>query len=772
LRFGGRIKNNADTANPLRGVRYPFFATADVYRKKERCAVASLTSSVWQRLSDEPAAGAAGQRGLWDALREHLNPAQYRPGRAEDVTAAALTNRQGQPYYILANRRYSRYLRLSPEDYHLWKLMDGTRSIKDLIFEYFTAFGVLAFDRVAQLVLHLRLYKMLADHDLNVFALIRQVLDGIRGRSFLPKVWQAIIGQRNFQIRRIDEKLGALHRSGGWLLYTTPMQALYVAVSLVGGWFFVQHLLSGRYDLFQAGGSYTTGLVLLAVLNYVSITVHEGSHALTCKHYGAHVNGAGVMLYYGLPAFFIDTTDIWTKSRGARIATTWAGPYSGVILAGLGAIAVQAAPASSVAPILHRLSFLWMLTLLFNLIPFLELDGYFILIDWLEFPMLRSRALAFFRKDLWGKLKRRERLTGEERFLGWFGGVSFAFSILIVVLSLGSWRYRLKSLTTTLWGGGLGSKVLLVFLLGVLILPLGVGLGGRALSVTRAAARWGRGRWREPRRHTLRQREALLREVHFFASLSAEDMTQIAARMIRRTFRAGEVVFRQGEEGDRFYVIERGVAEVWIGDEHEARRHLTRGDYFGELALLGRVSRSATIRAGTPLVVLSVGRGDFDRLVARHLAGQPRVAERIQTCERLRRFPLLAELSSRELDALASKLRYEQFAAGEAVVAEGDPGDAFFLVDSGQAEIVAGGRRVQTIGSGSYFGEIALLLHVPRQATVRALTPLAVYALDRTDFEALIVTTLHKVASVLEDVGRERLSTLRGPSAVGRPGAA
>lgn len=730
-------------------------------------------ASVWERLRDaEPAAPAAGPTRVWDALRERLNLANYRPARAEDVAAAPLTTRKGQPYYILANRKHSRYLRLSPEDYHLWKLMDGTRSIKDLIFEYFTTFGVLAFDRVAQLVLHLRLYRMLADPGFNVFVLIRRALQRMRGRSLLPAVWQVVTGQRNFQIRRIDEYLGALHRSGGWVLYTTPMQILYIGVSVVGGWFFVQHLMSGRYDLFQAGGSYTKGLWLLALLNYVSITVHEMSHALTCKHYGAHVNGAGIMLYYGLPTFFIDTTDIWTKARRGRIATTWAGPYSGVILAGLGAIAVQIAPDSSVAPILHRLSFLWILLLAFNLIPFLELDGYFILIDWLEFPMLRSRATAFFRRDLWGKLRRRERLSGEERFLGWFGGVSVAFSIFVIFSALGSWRYRLNLLTKSLWGGGLGSKVLLVLALAALSVPMVLGLGGRALSVTRAAAKWGRSRWREPRRHTVRHREALLHEVQFLSSLSADERTQLAMRMVRQVFRAGEVVIRQGDQGDHFYVIESGAAEVWVDDEPLPRRHLMRGDYFGEIALLGRVTRTATVRAGTRLVVLCAGRGDFDRLIARHVSGPPRIVDTIHTVERLRQFPLFADLSSRELDALGSKLRREQFSAGAIVVKEGDPGDAFYLVDSGQAEVLVGEHRIKILGSGTYFGEIALLLHVPRQATVRALTPLDVFVLDRADFDALIVTTLHKVASVLEDVGRERLSGIRGPSTVGRPGDA
>ena len=734
--------------------------------------MAATTSSVWGRLRDaEPAAPAAEPTRLWDALREHLNPAHYRPVRSEEVAAVALTTRKAQPYYILANRRHSRYLRLSPEDYHLWKLMDGTRSLKDLIFEYFTAFGVLAFDRVAQLVVHLRLYRMLADPGLDIYVVIRRALQRIRGRSLLPAMWQVITGQRNFQIRRIDELIGSLHRYGGWLLYTTPMQILYVTVSVIGGWLFAQHLMSGRYDLFQAGGSYTKGLLLLVLLNYLSITVHEASHALTCKHYGAHVNGAGAMLYYGLPAYFVDTTDIWTKPSGGRIATTWAGPYSGVILAGAGAIAVQMAPDSSIAPILHRLSFLWMLSLLFNLIPFLELDGYFILIDWLEFPMLRSRAVAFFRNDLWGKLRRRERLSGEERFLGWFGGVSVVFSILIIVLALGSWQYRLKTLTSALWGGGLASKILLVLLLAVLSLPLVIGLGGRALSVSRSAAKWGRRRWQEPLGHALRQREALLRDVRFLSPLSADELTQLAMRTTRQLFRAGEVVIRQGDEGDHFYVIERGVAEVWAGDEPQPRAHLTRGDYFGEIALLGRVRRTATVRAGTPLAVLCVMRGDFDRLVGRHVAGPPEVAQGIQMAERLRQFPLFAELSSRELCELASKLRHERFPAGTAVIREGDPGDAFYLVDSGQAEVVAGGHRVEILGSGTFFGEIALLLHIPRQATVRALTPVDVFVLDRTDFERLIATTMHKVTSVLEDVGRERLSIIRGPSTVGRPGA-
>ncbi len=699
--------------------------------------------------------------GLWDALQAHLDPSAYRPMRSADVTTVPLVTRRGQPYYILANRRHASYLRLTPEDYYLWTLMDGARSIKDLLFEYFTKFGALAFDRVAQLVLHLRQDHMLADPARDLYASVRQVLEKRRGRSLARAFWQALSGQRTLQIRNIDRFVEAFHRRAGWLLYTTPMQILYVGVSVVGGWFFVQHFASGRYPLFQAGGSYTKGLLLLILLNSASITIHEASHALTCKHYGAHVNGGGCMLYYGMPAYFVDTTDVWTKPSRARIATSWAGPYSGLILAGAGAIMVQALPNSSMAPILHRLSFLWVLILLFNLIPLLELDGYFMLIDWLEMPMLRARAVAFFRRELWQRLRRREPLKGEDRLLAWYGGLSITVSIAFIMLGVLSWRYRFKALTQALWSDGAGSKALLVLVLLVLSLPLVMGLGSQALSATRVASRWIRQSWRRPQGRTIRERETLLRTVGFLSSLSAQELTEIATRMVHHSFRPGEIVYRRGTEADRFYVIERGVAEVLLWDERAPYRYLTRGDYFGEHALLERVGRLTTVRAGSHLSVLSLGRGDFDRLLVPHVPEPSPITEKLHACTTLTEFPLFARLSGRELDAVASRLVRGRFPPEAVIFKEGDPAEAFYLVESGQAEVLVGGQRTGTLVRGAYFGETALLLHRPRTATVRALTPLDVFTLRRPDFEFLAATALRKEAAALEDAGRERLDRFR-----------
>src|SRR6516165_1421742 len=384
--------------------------------------------------------------GVWEALERRLNRADYRPARSPAVTAVPMKTRHGESYYILANRDRSKYLRLSPEDFHIWRLMDGTRTVKDLIYEYFTEFGILAFDLVAHLVARLRRDFMLLDPPRDIFASVQRTL-AKRSRMAWPRtVWQVITGERTFEIHGIDGFMAAVHRRAAWVLYTTPLQVLYVAVCLVGGALFVRIFASGRYDLFQTAGSYGIGLVLLMGLNFLCVVVHEASHALTCKHYGGQVHSAGLMLYFGMPAAFVDTTDIWTKAASARIATTWAGPYSGAIFAGAAAIVVQALPYSWVAPILHRLSFLWLENLLFNVIPFLELDGYYLAVDWLEMPLLRERALAFVRRDLWDRLRHRQPLTGRERLLTRFGGLSLVFSGLVLVSAALAWEYGRQDL--------------------------------------------------------------------------------------------------------------------------------------------------------------------------------------------------------------------------------------------------------------------------------------------------------------------------------------
>jgi len=100
----------------------------------------------------------------------------------------------------------------------------------------------------------------------------------------------------------------------------------------------------------------------------------------------------------------------------------------------------------------------------------------------------------------------------------------------------------------------------------------------------------------------------------------------------------------------------------------------------------------------------------------------------------LRAIEMFAPLPAPTLEALASSLTRVQVPAGETVFRQGDHGDRFYIVDSGEIEIDIDGREANVLGPGDHFGEIALLRDIPRTATARARKETQLYALDRDAF--------------------------------------
>jgi MFS family permease len=139
-------------------------------------------------------------------------------------------------------------------------------------------------------------------------------------------------------------------------------------------------------------------------------------------------------------------------------------------------------------------------------------------------------------------------------------------------------------------------------------------------------------------------------------------------------------------------------------------------------------TRGALIVAGAllPLVVIPA----WPRLNAIDRAAHVPV-ERL---ELLGANPIFAPLPEPTLERLADGLEEVRAAAGQEVVRQGEPGDLFYLVKDGTLDVYVDGRKVQTLGPGESFGEIALLRDVPRTATVRAQSDAELYALERRDF--------------------------------------
>jgi CRP-like cAMP-binding protein len=113
----------------------------------------------------------------------------------------------------------------------------------------------------------------------------------------------------------------------------------------------------------------------------------------------------------------------------------------------------------------------------------------------------------------------------------------------------------------------------------------------------------------------------------------------------------------------------------------------------------------------------------------------------MDAAELLKRVPLFSDLDGKELEQIASSMKARTFSAGQQIAVEGESGVGFFVIEDGQAKVTVAGDEVRTLGPGDYFGEVALITHGARTATVTADTELKTYGMTFWDFRPLVEDT-------------------------------
>lgn len=128
------------------------------------------------------------------------------------------------------------------------------------------------------------------------------------------------------------------------------------------------------------------------------------------------------------------------------------------------------------------------------------------------------------------------------------------------------------------------------------------------------------------------------------------------------------------------------------------------------------------------------------------------ISESAAICEFLRRVPLFSGLMPNTLTEVADQMTLERFSPGDVVIRQGEPGDKFYLIRRGEAEVfVRRDERDQTVAGldeGRFFGEQALLTGEPRNASVRAKTDLELCSLDKDEFQKV----MHSSATFQEEL--------------------
>lgn len=204
-------------------------------------------------------------------------------------------------------------------------------------------------------------------------------------------------------------------------------------------------------------------------------------------------------------------------------------------------------------------------------------------------------------------------------------------------------------------------------------------------------------------------------------------------------FEQGTNIITQGAEGDLFYVIEEGTADIIIEGVNDGKPvasypNAEGRDYFGELALLYNAPRAATVCAATPVKAWALDRVTFKTIMQDSATKQTDSNNAF-----LVKVPILQTMSDGDRMQLADALKPQMFQPGEVIITQGEEGNTFYIIEEGGVVCTKDGKKVSDeLGTGAIFGELALLKGDKRAATVTAIKPTTCLTVDRATFNRIL----------------------------------
>jgi len=263
-----------------------------------------------------------------------------------------------------------------------------------------------------------------------------------------------------------------------------------------------------------------------------------------------------------------------------------------------------------------------------------------------------------------------------------------------------------------------------------------------------------------------------------FSHLTDEKRMLLFSLMTTRDVRAGDVVIKQGDPGDNFYVVDQGEFDVYVKHAPDesglgqlvhtyASTSATRPS-FGELALMYGHARAATVKARSNGRLWVLDRRAFRNVLQK---SDSRVLVKV-----LRSVEILQSLNSGQLQRLCDCLSEAVFEHGESIIKQGEFGDQFYIVMKGEVictvrkdpnNLAEQPREVLRLGQNQYFGERALLSNAKRAANVVANGKVKCLHIGRVTFEEMLGPLQHIINSDRkwrEKVSAQKEAVSRRPS--------
>ena len=210
-----------------------------------------------------------------------------------------------------------------------------------------------------------------------------------------------------------------------------------------------------------------------------------------------------------------------------------------------------------------------------------------------------------------------------------------------------------------------------------------------------------------------------------FASYAGDEQNAIVDAFELKEAAAGTDVITQGENGDYFYVVEKGSLDVLLksktGDAKKAAT-LGAGAAFGELALMYNSPRAATVKCADACTLWQIDRKTYREIIVYYKFLRNQQYQEFVKVVEIGGKKLGDLLKPADLEKFTVSLEKEVFEAGDFIIRQGNTGDQFYIISEGSVGVYktddAGKEnKVATIGKGTYFGEKALLSDDVRAAS-------------------------------------------------------
>jgi putative peptide zinc metalloprotease protein len=357
-----------------------------------------------------------------------------RPALRSGYALKRLDASEGRQRWVLRDLESGTFLRLSDNDSYLFQLLDGTHSLVELVQLAEQRFGATGPARLARLMT-----------DLGERGFLEGVTGAAAGAPPPATGWRRFFKPRSKEFGFVGPLIEQLYRRGGWVFFT-PAVLWSLAVLIVVGIATFVTLIVGRYGTpFVVASKFGWGGLVFLLGRFAVVAVHETAHGLTMASFGRRIHRAGVKLVAIFPYAFVDTSEAWFEPRRRRIAVSAAGPVSDFSLGAVFALCALLLPEGVVRDIFFNLAFAAYVGGFFNLNPFIERDGYHMLVDWLNEPGLRRRAKEQLERRLSGK-----GAATDSAVLARYSLWGIGWSVLAALFAIGmSLRYEKVFLAVT-----------------------------------------------------------------------------------------------------------------------------------------------------------------------------------------------------------------------------------------------------------------------------------------------------------------------------------